>query len=90
MTDRTSQPAIAPVRTRWDVIYDRWQAGLPFYYHATLADEQIALSHPDRTCMGEPVTIIDQDGEHYVLQRTGGARVQASQKRRKTKKEPDA
>jgi hypothetical protein len=63
---------IAPERTRYAVILDRFYAGLPFYYEATRAEERIALSSPERTFCGDPVTIIDHFDTHYVLQRTAG------------------
>jgi hypothetical protein len=59
---------IAPIRTRFAVIVDRFNAGLPFYYEPT-ADERHALTQPGCTFLGQPVVIIDQDDTHYVLQR---------------------
>ncbi len=65
---RKQKVEIQGIRTRFSVIFDRAHAGVPFYYHATTADERIALASPERKFLGLPVEIVDQDDDHYVLQ----------------------
>lgn len=62
----TSVPEILGIRTRLNVVIDRLNAGVPFYWHAD--PTYLELGDAEIMFMGLPVDIIDRDGQHLVLQ----------------------